>query len=107
MNTEQIRTTLLQRLDELEKRSEQAERDASHRDTPLSADFAEQATEAENDQVLSTIADESRHEADSVREALKRIALGRYGICDQCGAAISEARLNALPHTGQCIDCAG
>jgi len=29
-----------------------------------------------------------------------------YGRCEFCGGKVSEARLNALPYTNCCIDCA-
>ena len=106
MNTERIRTDLRERLEALEARSEKAARHASHRDEPLSADFEEQAAESANDEVLNVIADEARHEADHIRDALKRIALGQYGVCDQCGDQITEARLIAVPYSTRCIECA-
>ena len=106
MNIERIRIDLLERLEALEARSDKASRHASHRDEPLSADFEEQATESANDEVLSVIADEALHEADHIRDALKRIALGHYGICDQCGDQITEARLIAVPYSTRCIECA-
>ena len=39
-------------------------------------------------------------------EALGRIADGSYGRCDECGKAIPVARLEALPYTKLCVDCA-
>lgn len=41
-----------------------------------------------------------------VEEALRRIDEGSYGNCDECGAAIPVARLDALPHTKLCVTCA-
>ncbi|HUG74863.1 MAG TPA: TraR/DksA C4-type zinc finger protein [Acidimicrobiia bacterium] len=41
-----------------------------------------------------------------VEEALVRIDAGSYGTCDGCGSAIPVARLDALPHTKLCVDCA-
>ena len=31
---------------------------------------------------------------------------GRYGFCLECGAEISQPRLEALPYASLCIDCA-
>lgn len=42
-----------------------------------------------------------------VEAALGRIADGRYGYCDVCGAPIAEGRLEARPWTPYCIDHAG
>lgn len=40
-----------------------------------------------------------------MREAIKRIDDGTFGICEICGGPISEKRLAARPVTTQCIDC--
>ncbi|TNC90765.1 MAG: conjugal transfer protein TraR [Thalassolituus sp.] len=106
MDTVQIRAQLEDKLKELEQRSAQAERHASHRDEGLSADFAEQAVERENDEVLSAIADESEQEALQIRQTLTRMDKGLYGICSGCGEAITPARLAAIPYTSHCVDCA-
>ena len=41
-----------------------------------------------------------------IEAALKRIDAGTYGICVSCGEPISEERLNVLPATPICRDCA-
>jgi DnaK suppressor protein len=42
----------------------------------------------------------------SIDAALERIEEGTYGICTNCGKPIGEERLEALPWTDLCIDCA-
>ena len=37
--------------------------------------------------------------------ALRRIDEGTFGVCETCGQAISEERLEAIPYATQCIDC--
>lgn len=41
-----------------------------------------------------------------VEESLNRLAIGVYGVCEGCGKKIPVARLDALPHTKLCVDCA-
>jgi RNA polymerase-binding transcription factor DksA len=41
-----------------------------------------------------------------VRAALARLDAGTYGRCEECGGEIGRERLNTLPHTPHCIDCA-
>jgi DnaK suppressor protein len=36
---------------------------------------------------------------------LRRIESGKYGICEDCGKRIPEARLRALPFAFLCVDC--
>jgi RNA polymerase-binding protein DksA len=42
----------------------------------------------------------------AIDAALRRIEDGTYGICSNCGKPIGEERLEALPWTDLCIDCA-
>jgi len=44
--------------------------------------------------------------AEDIKSALDRIDNGTFGRCAECDAAISKERLNALPFTPYCIDCA-
>lgn len=39
------------------------------------------------------------------QEALVRIEDGTYGVCDECGQAISTKRLEAVPWANYCISC--
>ena len=71
-----------------------------------SADFAEQASETENDDVLHGIEAEASAELSLVNQALHRLRNGEYGTCESCGEAIAEARLSALPYANHCIRCA-
>jgi len=41
-----------------------------------------------------------------VEEALQKLSSGGYGICESCGRPIDPVRLEAMPATRYCIDCA-
>lgn len=41
-----------------------------------------------------------------IDRALEKLEEGTYGSCDQCGNEIGEARLEALPASNRCVDCA-
>ena len=72
----------------------------------LSSDFAEQATERENDDVLEEIARETQTSIQHLKAALQRLNNDSYGICASCGEDIAEERLDALPETTFCVKCA-
>ena len=51
------------------------------------------------------IRDRERKLIGKIKEALERIENKTYGICEECGEEISEARLKARPVTTLCINC--
>ncbi len=69
-------------------------------------DWEELATAREGDEVLETMGVGSQAEMRAIKAALLRIDEGHYGTCLRCGTAISEARLDLLPFTPFCKDCA-
>ena len=54
---------------------------------------------------LLRIRDRERKLILKIKEALARIEEGTFGICEECGAEISEERLKARPVTTLCIEC--
>jgi RNA polymerase-binding transcription factor DksA len=42
----------------------------------------------------------------AIDEALKKLEIGTYGLCNSCGGQISMERLDAIPWTGLCSSCA-
>jgi DnaK suppressor protein len=51
------------------------------------------------------IRDRERKLIMKIREALERIEIGEFGICESCEEEIGEARLRARPVTTLCIEC--
>jgi RNA polymerase-binding transcription factor DksA len=43
---------------------------------------------------------------DEIRDALGRIDAGTFGQCEECHQPIPKARLQALPYTRHCVECA-
>ena len=48
----------------------------------------------------------TRAELNMVNEALGRVDLDEYGICIVCDGPIRVERLEALPYTDRCFNCA-
>lgn len=101
-NVEQ-RETLENKLIELEDRLVHVRKDATK---SVSHDFAEQATERENDEVLEEIARETQMSIEEIKLALRRLEGESYGRCRSCGTQIEPARLDILPSTTLCAECA-
>ena len=106
MDTNAVRDRLLKRRDELRQRASEASADLRHEADPLSADFAEQVTQRENDDVLGAISHSAQEELQQVEAALRRLASGRYTTCSVCGEDIEPERLAAVPYTDRCRACA-
>jgi len=106
VNTDQIKNKLEDMRKDLEERQTRIAKHTRHRDEPLSADFAEQATELENGETLVALDREIQDEIKRIEQALRRLEEGNYSTCVSCGGEIAEKRLEAIPHASQCIDCA-
>lgn len=103
VDLKELRAQLVETQNQLKIRVEKLEKDLS---SAKSADFAEQVTERENDDVLREIAREAKEEIIKITHTLIRIDEDTYGFCETCGSEISAERLNALPHADYCIGCA-
>ena len=75
-------------------------------DAHNSRDWAELATEREGDEALEAMGKSGKQEMRMIKAALKRIQDGEYGYCVTCGNEIAEARLDLLPYTPFCSNCA-
>ena len=100
---QEIEKRLRVRLDELRRRTQKIQGDL--RRTPH-RDSEERAQEMENDEVLEHLGRDGLEEMDAIEAALARIEAGKYGLCAQCGETIPTPRLEAVPFTRTCIDCA-
>jgi RNA polymerase-binding transcription factor DksA len=95
---------LRSRLGELERRLHGIEAELDSHASP--ADWEELATEREEDEVLEGMGQSGLREIEKIRAALARIDEGSYGSCVRCGADIAEERLDVLPATPFCRNCA-
>lgn len=97
------RILLLEKRDEL-LASLKAEPDAlaTSIQTPDAVEFAAKA--AEQDVTVATVNLHSRmlREIDS---ALRRFAVGTYGVCEGCSEDIAPNRLKAIPWARYCLTC--
>ena len=105
VNVASVRSRLEERRHHLMTRRDRIRSDLQRSAGPLSADFAEQAVEVENDEALTAIERSAQMELGAIDEALERLAQGKYGICKVCGGAIPAPRLLALPQSVRCADC--
>lgn len=67
------------------------------------ADLADQADVVVNRDTTSAIFADLEARYDTVLAALARVEKGSYGVCEACGGAIEEARLEADPAATTCV----
>jgi DnaK suppressor protein len=66
------------------------------------ADAGANLSESERTEAVLALAKLQRSE---VLDALRRIELGTYGTCVDCGAGVPEGRLEAKPAAARCVSC--
>jgi RNA polymerase-binding protein DksA len=106
MDLELVRQNLLDKQAEITSRVDRTHKHIHHKEEPVSADFSEQVTEMENEEIIHALDEEGRAELKKIQHALQRIDDGQYEICASCGENIDEKRLQAIPEADQCINCA-
>jgi RNA polymerase-binding transcription factor DksA len=99
----QRKAMLEKRLADLGARLEGIEEELESHADP---DWDEMALEREADEVLESLGVSGQQEMRMIRAALDRIAAGEYGHCAKCGTTISAERLDAVPYTPFCRNCA-
>ena len=113
MDSERFRTALLEERTRIEGAI-----DYLHRETPGSLEDETEEVLGASDNHLGdaaagtldreidyTLEENSEHVLSSIDGALERIQEGTYGTCLNCGQAIAEDRLAAIPWATRCIEC--
>lgn len=103
MSNDPYKVKLINRLRELGLRLDSIEEAL---EAPHSRDWEEMAVEREGEEVLGRLGTESQSEIARILAALRRIETGDYGLCQSCGESIQPERLEILPDTPLCRNCA-
>ena len=96
-------TSLLERHQDERERVRLSEGSAERSPDPSEADGGSMAFELEKELTLD---ENTKYLLNQVEHALFLIKKKKYGICENCGDAIPVARLEALPYSTNCRDCA-
>lgn len=68
-------------------------------------DLADQAADAYDREIASSLSETERMRLDAVEKALERVEKGTYGTCETCEKTIPLPRLKALPFVRLCVEC--
>lgn len=102
-STAQRKVQLETRLADLQTRLKGLDAELDSHNNP---DWEDLATEREGDEVLEDLGAAGQLEIRQIMAALQRISEDEYGACTKCGSAIGDERLDLLPHTPFCRNCA-
>jgi DnaK suppressor protein len=106
MHTSTIRRRLMRRRRELLLRYRDELDRAEEESTERQAEDVQRASEQWDATVLANLGESDARALLEVVQALRRLEQGEYGVCVTCGEDIAPARLDALPATSTCIECA-
>src|SRR3984893_16542981 len=101
----QFRALLQQKRDELIRRLYER-RAELHGENDLDDEVGVAVQNVVKELALTNMEREIRTLAE-VELSLRKLEAGEYGVCGSCGQQIPEARLQALPWTRLCVECAG
>lgn len=102
---EHFRELLSGKLEELINGAEKAVSGMSGANEENYPDPTDRASHETDTNFLLRVKDRERKLISKIKEAIKRIDDGSYGLCELCGEEISEKRLEARPVTTCCIEC--
>jgi DnaK suppressor protein len=71
----------------------------------LTQDIADKAVSSYTREFLYSLTDGERSTLLQIDDALDRIDDGTYGFCINCGQAMAEKRLTAVPWAPYCVEC--
>lgn len=103
VSTEQARSKLLKELETLQAEIAELDRRLEHKGNYSLGAGDPAVYEWELNLALKERAEQKKR---AVEEALARIAAGTYGTCMRCGSPIEPERLELLPTTTVCCQCA-
>jgi DnaK suppressor protein len=69
-------------------------------------EIEERAQKVRDTRIFARLDDRRERQLKEIDDALERIALGSYGICERCGKPIPPARLRAVPTARFHVQCA-
>ena len=97
-----IKSSLEEKLKELEARVESIDDDLSREDDD---DWQENAAESKDDEVLEEVGEVTQDDILQIKLALSQLDAGKYGTCSSCGSSIAKERLEVLPYATKCVKC--
>ena len=102
-----IKEKVLSKKNALEKRIQSIDQNLKHhKDGSAVRDLEEHSINLQNEEIIDALSERDQEELRQIETALRNLEFGTYGVCKLCGNKIPQKRLQALPYTQFCLDCA-
>jgi DnaK suppressor protein len=102
---EKCRLELTRQLNEALTEAERTVADMTALEEENFPDPTDRALLESNRNFTLRLRDRERKLVAKIKQAILRIENGTFGVCEGCGGAIEEKRLEARPVTSLCFDC--
>lgn len=103
-----VKNYLEKRRREIERRIASLRREDPFNDRDRLSDNAAVDTDAREEvghERVEALKDDLTAQLANVKQALAKIGIGKYGICDNCGKPIERERLKVFPMAEYCFSC--
>jgi len=101
-----IRKKLLAQRRDLFRQAAQTEDELLWLETDVESEVEERGQEESMVRLLDRLDGRAKAEIEAIDRALFKLGTEQYGRCEQCGKAIPQSRLEALPAAAMCMACA-
>ena len=101
-----IRKRLLTQRRDLFRQVAQTEEELLWFQSDIESEVEERGQEESMVRLLDRLDGRAKAEIEAIDRALLKLGSGQYGRCEQCGKAITQSRLEALPGAAMCMACA-
>jgi RNA polymerase-binding transcription factor DksA len=82
------------------------QREASGNLSSMPIHMADIGTDNFEQEFTLSLLQNEEHVLVEISDALERIGQGKFGRCEECAHPIPRVRLDALPYTRHCVECA-
>ena len=96
---------LLAEYDRIQHELGMYEQEITELNSPSVHEYEEKSSLEEQKEFITGLLQHDAEELAAVRDALRKILEGTYGICERCGKPIEEERLEAIPTCRYCKTC--
>lgn len=103
---EDIRKRLLTQRRDLFRQAAQTEEELLWFQGDIESEVEERGQGERMVQLLDRLDERMKAEIEAIDRALVKLGTEQYGRCEQCGKAIPQSRLEALPAAAMCMACA-